>query len=206
MRITVDHREAASGIIDSLQKQGLDVEVQSLSFGDYLINDTVTVERKTDSDFLVSIIDGRLFAQVAVLKKKCDFPLVLIEGNPFKTNIAMNDSAIRGAILSIQSVWYVPVLYSRCKEETCDILVTIAKQRAAQEEELTLRHGYRPKRLNSKQLYVLQGLPNVGPVLAKRLLGHFKTVKNVMAATESELMEIEGIGLGLATKILNVLN
>lgn len=206
MRITVDHREAASGIIDSLQKTGLVVEIQSLSIGDYLINDTVTIERKTGSDFLVSIIDGRLFSQVSVLKQKCTFPLMLIEGNPFKTDIAMNDSAIRGAILSIQSIWYVPVLYSRCKEETSDILVTIAKQRDAQQEELTLRHGYRPKRLKSKQLYVLQGLPHVGPVLAKRLLSHFKTVKNVMTATESELMEIEGVGLGLATKILNVLN
>ena len=206
MHITVDYREAASGIIDRLHNLGMNVETNTLSCGDYLINDSITIERKTGKDFLVSIIDGRLFSQVSELKKGCNSPLVLIEGNPFKTDIKMNASAIRGAILSIQSVWYVPVLYSRGKEDTGDILVTMAKQNRIQSEELALRHGYRPKRLISKQLYLLQGLPHVGPVLAKRLLGHFKTAKNVMNATESELMQIDGIGKGLASKIVTVLN
>jgi len=37
-----------------------------------------------------------------------------------------------------------------------------------------LRGGYRPKRLKSKKLYILQGLPQVGPIIAKRLIKHFK--------------------------------
>lgn len=206
MHIKVDFRESPSGIVETLIEKGLTVSVDHLACGDYLINETITIERKTGHDFLASIIDGRLFSQVALLKKQSDHPLVLIEGNPFKTDININDSAIRGAILSIQAIWYIPVLYSRCKDETRDILLTMAKQNGTQKEELILRHGYRPKRLHSKQLYILQGLPHVGPVLAKRLLGHFKSVKRVMNASEEELMNVEGIGAGLATKILDVLN
>lgn len=206
MHIAVDFRETASGIVKKLSLQGVTVELKHLEHGDYLINDTVTIERKTGKAFLVSIIDGRLFHQIAVLKRKCCKPLVLIEGNPFKTDLCMNDSAIRGAILSIQSVWYIPVVYSRSKEETKQILITLAKQTGVQHEELVLRHGYRPKRLHSKKLFVLQGLPQIGPVLARRLLGHFKSVKNVMNASEEDLIKVDGIGRCLASKIQTILN
>ncbi len=56
------------------------------------------------------------------------------------------------------------------------------------------RSGHRPKRQLSKQLYVLQGLPNVGPTLSKKLLGHFKSVRNVMTANEKKLLQVAGIG------------
>ncbi|MFA6012018.1 MAG: ERCC4 domain-containing protein [Desulfobacteraceae bacterium] len=84
MHIAVDFREKASGIVENLSLQGVAVELKHLEHGDYLINDTVTIERKTGKDFLVSIIDGRLFNQIAALKKECSKPLVLIEGNPLK--------------------------------------------------------------------------------------------------------------------------
>jgi len=138
MHIAVDFRETASGIVKKLSLHGVAVELKHLDHGDYLINDTVTIERKTGKDFLVSIIDSRLFNQIVVLKRKCCKPLILIEGNPFKTDLCMNDSSIRGAILSIQSVWYIPVVYSRSKEETKNILITLAKQTGGQQEELVL--------------------------------------------------------------------
>lgn len=206
MHITVDFREKTSGIVENLLGRGVAVDVKHLDHGDYLINNTVTIERKTGKDFLVSIIDGRLFNQIAVLKRKCSKPLVLIEGNPFKTDLCMHDSAIRGAILSIQSVWYIPVVYSRSKEETRHILITLAKQTGDQQEECVLRHGYKPKRLHSKKLYILQSLPQIGPVLARRLLGHFKSVKNVMNASEEDLIKVDGIGRRLASTIQTVLN
>lgn len=206
MHIAVDFRETASEIVEGLIGFGVVVDVKHLKHGDYLINDSVTIERKTGRDFLVSIIDGRLFSQIAALKKECSKPLVLIEGNPFKTDLRMNSSAIRGAILSIQSAWYIPVVYSRSTEDTKNILITMAKQTGDQHEELVLRHGYRPKRLHSKKLYVLQGLPQIGPVLARRLLGHFKSVKNVMNASEEELLKVEGVGRNLASKIQTILN
>lgn len=69
-----------------------------------------------------------------------------------------------------------------------------------------LRGGYRPKRLKSKQLYLLQGLPQIGPMLAKRLLEHFKSVSKIMNASIDELTEVDGIGTVSATKIREVLD
>jgi Fanconi anemia group M protein len=117
----------------------------------------------------------------------------------------MDEMAIRGALLSAQTIWYIPVIYSRTKEDTKQIIMMIGKQEEACKDVVPQRGGYRPKRLKSKQLFILQGLPKVGPSMAKRLLFHFMSLSNVMNATDEELMQIEGVGKVTAEKIREVI-
>jgi Fanconi anemia group M protein len=206
MKITVDYREKASGLIELLQKEEICVEIRKVSYGDYLINGAITMERKTARDFLISLIDGRLFDQMSNLKKQCVHPVLLIEGNPFKTGLDFDEMAIRGALISIQVIWYVPIIHSRSKEETKDIILMIGRQEEACMDVVPLRGGYRPRRLKSRQLFILQGLPKVGPTMAKRLLEHFHSVTEIMNASEVELMQVEGIGKASAKSIREVLD
>lgn len=206
MKIRVDYREKASGLVDLLEKEDIFAEVKKVPYGDYVINDSITIERKTAKDFLVSIIDGRLFNQLSNLKKHCRRPVLLIEGNPYKTELNFDPMAIKGALLSAQAVWYIPVIFSRSKEDTRDILLMIGRQDEAYMDVVPLRGGYRPKRLKSKQLYLLQGLPQIGPLLAKRLIEHFRSVSHVMNASVKELTEVDGIGKVSAEKIREVLD
>ena len=206
MKITVDYREKSSGIIGLLKSEDVEIRIRKISYGDYVINDSITIERKTARDLLISIIDGRLFNQLSKLKRYCVNPILLIEGNPFKTDLDFEDMAIRGALISAQTIWYIPVVYSRTKKETKDIMVMIGKQEEACKDVVPLRGGYRPRRLKSKQLFILQGLPKVGPTMAKRLLKHFRSVSNVMNATVEDLMRIEGLGKVSAEKIREVLD
>ena len=205
-KITVDYREAASGLSDLLKDSGALVEIEKLSYGDYIINDMITIERKTAKDFLVSIIDGRLFSQLSNLKKFCNRPILLIEGNPYKTAHNFDRMAIKGALISTQTIWYVPVIFSRTKEDSRDILLMISRQVGVCIDVVPLRGGYRLKRLKSKQLYILQGLPKIGPKLAKRLLRHFKSVSKVMNASVRALTEVDGIGKISAERIHKVLD
>jgi Fanconi anemia group M protein len=205
MIITVDYREEASGIIDMLKQEDISVEIGKVSYGDYVINKSITIERKTAKDFLISIIDGRLFNQLSNLKKYCTNPILLVEGNPFKTDLDFDPNAIKGALLSVQTVWYIPIVYSRSKEDTRDILLMIGNQDETYTDVVPLRGGYRPKRLKTRQLYILQGLPKVGPQMAKRLLEHFGSVLEVMNAGIKDLMEVEGIGKVSAEKIREVI-
>ena len=85
-------------------------------------------------------------------------------------------------------------------------MLMISRQIETRVDILPLRGGYRPKRLKSRQLYILQGLPQVGPMRAKRLLKHFKSVSKVMNASVSELLEVDGIGKTSAQKIREVLD
>jgi DNA excision repair protein ERCC-4 len=206
LRVIADYREKTSGVIDLLACEDVEIEIAKVSYGDYVINDAITIERKTARDFLISVIDGRLFSQLSRLKRYCVHPVVLIEGNPFKTDLDFHESAIRGALVSTQAIWYVPVIHSRCKEETKDIMLLIGRQEEACRDVIPLRGGYRPKRLKSRQLFVLQGLPKVGPRAAKRLLDHFGSVSAVMNATAEKLMEVDGIGRVSAEKIREILD
>ncbi|MBW2616600.1 MAG: RNA helicase, partial [Deltaproteobacteria bacterium] len=128
MKITADYREKASGIIDLLNSEDVFVEVKKVLYGDYVINDSITVERKTAKDFLVSIIDGRLFRQVSNLKKHCTNPILVVEGNPYKTDHSFDSKAIKGALISAQAIWYIPVIFSRSKEDTKNIFMMIGRQ------------------------------------------------------------------------------
>ena len=206
LKITVDYRETASGITDLLKSSGALVKIAKLSYGDYIINDTITVERKTAKDFLISIIDGRLFNQLSNLKKFSNHPILLIEGNPFETQHNFDRTAIKGALVSIQTTWYVPVIFSRTKEDSRDILLMISRQVGTCIDVVPLRGGYRPKRIKSKQLYLLQGFPQVGPKIAKRLILHFKSVSKIMNAPVKALTEVDGIGNISAERIREVLD
>jgi len=128
VNVRADYREKPSGLIELLCKDDIPVHVQSIAYGDYIINDRVTVERKTARDFLVSILAGRLFKQIAHLKKHCLRPILMIEGNPYRTDLCFDPNDVRRALVSIQVMWYVPSSFSRSVEETKDILLMIGKQ------------------------------------------------------------------------------
>jgi Fanconi anemia group M protein len=206
LRITVDYRERASGLLELIRERDVFVEVKPLSFGDYIINDSITIERKTARDFLISIIDGRLFTQLSNLKKHCPCPVVLLEGNPCKTDVEIDPAAIKGALISVETIWYVPIVFTRSKEDSVETLLMMGRQDETYMDVVPLRGGYRPKRLKSRQLYILQGLPKVGPNVAKRLLEHFHSVRQIMNASVEELIAVEGIGMVSAKAIREVLD
>ena len=80
-RLHVDHAERPSALLDAVQRSGaFDVRVLRLVTGDYLIDHEVLIERKTIADFAISLIDGRLFPQVARLARSRYRSVLLIEG------------------------------------------------------------------------------------------------------------------------------
>ncbi len=205
-KITVDDREQHSGVVQCLKAKRLSVEIQRLKYGDYHIRPGWGIERKTARDFNLSIVDGRLFKQVYHLKRVYSHPILIIEGNPFHTPIQIDPRAIRGAVLTTQTVWYLPVIHSRSVEDTGEILATLARYALNATDDHLPRGGYKPKRLKNRQIYLLCGLPGIGPTLARRLLERFKTVAAVTAADQDVLAQVDGIGLKTAENIRRLLD
>ncbi len=206
MNAVVDYREQPSGIVELMTAAHIDVRLGKVACGDFILDGILTVERKTARDLIVSIIDGRLFRQMANLKKNCDHPVVLIEGNPFQTGLDMNRSAIKGALVNVQTVWNIPVVYSRSMEDSIELMQIMAHQFEKLSTLMPVRPGYRPRRMSSRQLYVLQGFPGVGPHMAKRLLIHFGSVAAVLGASVEALQAARGIGRVTAEGIRKVLD
>ena len=191
--LTADNREKSSGIPALLRNRFARVQMAQLAAGDYMINDEIVIERKTNVDFVQSLMDGRLFAQCAKLRKTGMIPLFIVEGNPYKTAHHIAPTAIKGALLSINLSWQIPIIKSSGKEDTADIIIMAAKQ-----ELNTLyfvrKSGKKPKNKQNQQHYFVQGLPGVGPMLAHKLLRHFTTIENLICANATALAEVEGIG------------
>lgn len=208
MNIRMDYREKDSGIAGILKaKYDITVATEFLETGDYVINDEIVVERKTTFDFAQSIIDGRLFKQAERMKRFSDFSVMIIEGSNFyDTSIDIHSHAIKGAFVSMILAWNIPILFSVNAEDSAYFLQLLGAQDAKACCGLSFRSGRRPKRNRKRQLYILQGLPGVGPVLAAELLDHFASVESVMIAQENELSQISHLGSIKAKKIRDILS
>jgi len=206
--IRVDFRENDSIVEEILSREyAVRVIRGILKVGDYIINDDIVIERKTTLDFAKSIIDGRLFRQAGKMKELFDCSFFVVEGNNlYNTSINIHPHAVRGALVSIALVWQIPVFFSEDARETALLLWLIGNQRTLAYNELSYRRGRRPKQLRRRQIYILQGLPHVGPKLAVRLLDRFGSVEAVIAASEKELMLVQGLGKAKAVKIKKVIS
>ncbi|MCD4747288.1 MAG: hypothetical protein K8R58_13400 [Bacteroidales bacterium] len=200
INIKADYREKPSGIPDLLIKRNINNTITTLPVGDYIINEQVTIERKSNEDFVLSIINNRIFEQCSRLKRNSVNPIFIIEGNPYKTSHNINSKAIKGAIISISVSWQIPVLFSKNIEDTFEHII-IAGNQITNNDLLIRRKGYKPKRIKNRQLYFLQGLPFIGTLLAKRLIDHFGNIESIINASIQELMQIEGIGNKTANQI-----
>lgn len=188
------------------QEYGIAVVREQLRWGDYVIDDDIVVERKTPYDFAQSIIDGRLFRQAAGIKQGFDHALFIVEGEDiYAASQNIHQNAIAGALVSIALRWQIPVLFSRDARHTAFLLYLAAGQRLKANQDFLYRCGRRPKRLRRRQLFLLQGLPRVGPALAEKLLNHFGSVETVMTASEQVLKDVDGIGRKKAGEIKKVL-
>jgi len=201
-QLQVDHSERHSGLLHALHQAGtFDVQMVRLATGDYLINNEVLIERKTIADFATSLVDGRLFPQVARLAHSDHRALLLIEG---PTPAAMPDvhpHALDGALTSLAGMWRLPVLHSDDPEHSLRILQHLAHQVCRPQHGILRRYDRKPKRLASRRLYLLQGLPGVGPSLAHRLLCAFGSVERVITADAAALTEVRGLGPKKAARI-----
>ena len=201
--IIADDREIKSDVIKFLSGiENVDLSIQRLSMGDYQVENQLIVERKTLNDFAISIIDGRLFKQTIRQENSYSKSALILEGTAIDTaELGMTREAMQGALITVSLILGIPILRSKDPSETARLIVYIGHQIESVARGGIQRHGYRPKNRWKRQLYILQGLPGVGPERADRLLEHFGSVEAAISASSSELQSVDGIGTGVADKI-----
>jgi DNA excision repair protein ERCC-4 len=198
IHVVADDREEGGGVIEALAAMDdTTVTVDRRSLGDYRVDDGLCVERKTLPDLAVSIADGRLFRQASRLASASTRAAVVLEGTARDlADSDMRREALQGALLTLTLRLEVPLLRAKDPDETARLLCYAARQQRREQTGAVPRAsgGARPTGKQKTQLYVLQGLPGVGPTRARRLLEQFGSVEAVVTASVETLVEVEGIG------------
>ena len=206
-RIAIDDRERSSGVIEALSiHPDVELTVRRLQLGDYQVAGSLIVERKTLSDFAVSVVDGRLFTQASRLTRTNRArPCFILEGaKEDHPNLVISRSAMQGAIIALTLVFGLPLLRSTCPRETADLILYAADQLQRRNSTAPKRQGYHPKGLARQQSFLLQAIPEIGPAKAKLLLDAFGSPFGVASARVEDLRAVDGIGESASKKIYQV--
>jgi len=204
--VYADSREGNSKVIRHLTEMEMDVKVRPMAVGDYQVSDDVAIERKTAKDFVDSIMDKRLFKQATELREEFKKPLIILEGDDFYNGF-INPNAVRGSIASIALDFGISIIPTRNAQDTAAMIKRIAiREQTGEKPHIQTRTDKKPVNMWEQQLFIIESLPNIGPVNAKKLLEHFGTVSKVINASENELMEVEGIGKKTAKNIRKVVD
>ena len=202
-KIIIDYREKNSLVPTELIKLGFGVHFQELKVADYIVNNIV-IERKTVSDFITSMKNRRLLNQLEELQQY-ENRLLIIEGideqelytdsGPEeiiyeKNKIGMHPNSIRGFLLSILLKHKVPIIFTKNALDTAKFIAVIARKKDSIEIPLNAKK----KTLDKKEQlqFIIEGFPGIGPKTARKLLKKFKTIKQIINASEEELKEIIG--------------
>ena len=201
--IFADYRERE--VSSHLKKMDIILTETNLEVGDFILSDSrVVIERKTHSDFISSIIDGRVFEQVKLMKDNFSNPVIIIEGS---SNRYINENALRAAIASLITNFNISILNTKNSLDTAKTIYWIArKEQEENKHSVSIKVGKKPKEMHKLQERMICSLPSINSVMSKRLLEHFGTVEKVFIADEKELRKVKGIGKKLANKIRKILS
>ncbi len=204
-KVIVDSRERNTELLETLKSNGIVVESKMLNVGDFVLSDRVCVERKTVGDFESSIINGRLFDQIKRLKESYQFSMLIIEGD--SSEFRLGSMVMNGTIAALYIDHGIVALSVRNAKETAEIMTSIARREQQESSrEPSAKGGMRAFTPEQLQQRIVGNLPGVGPKIAKMLLEHFGSVKNVFNASKEELMKVDKIGKKKAEQIHSAMN
>jgi len=200
-------------IQEMLRNIGLDFKVKKLYVGDYVVegkNGVIAVERKAISDYISSLVDGRLQNQLYNLSTYYEYSFLVIVGyvsyalmySKFRRD-AYIASLISASLKKSPTGKSGQVIVVNVETDYDFALFLKMLQKFLNEQEL-----YRLPRLvvnkEDKELMyasMLTAIPGIGEEKAKAIIRKFKTIQNVANATIEQLMNVEGIGRKTAERI-----
>lgn len=217
--VVIDSREDAKNpdVRRALELNGLKTAVAKLEVGDYLLLTgsrevkPILIERKTSLDLANSIKDNRVWEQARLLLDNCADnnyqPLIIVEGD--LSRLEKRGWSIQSVLRAIDTLlleYGVPVLNTPNKESTIKWMIAKAKSlgKTMDKKVFRLRVEKKPMTIHEKIVYVAESFS--GPVLARRLLKKFGSLRNIANASIADLMQVEGIGEGRAREIYMIFN
>lgn len=178
--ITIDSREPDLGL--SFSDEWL-IQKKELEAGDFEIltaeGHCILIERKTASDLLSSIADGRLLSQTARMKGITPWSYLVIEGfmePTYKGLVSLNDettkwtwASVQGALMTVQELG---VFITSCIGHDSDLVPTVELIAKRSRKEVPIIPARAPYLFSPGEL-ILSSLPGIGVKRAAKLMKVF---------------------------------
>jgi len=205
LRIVVDEREKKSGIPSLLKGIGINLEIKTLPVGDYIVAPETIVERKSISDLISSVFDGRLFDQCNRMKENFQFPIIIIEGDTNEIEeLIENPFVFYGAVSSVAIDFKIPIISTPNASHTAKLLVSMCSRKDTTKGPF-IKKIRKSNDIQKQQLSMLCSLPGVGEKTAIRMLEKFGTPLRVLSSSTTELSKVSGLGEARAKNIKKML-
>ena len=202
--LIVSPRIGSAGLQTSLADLGYSTDVRDLENADVIVSNRVAVAVRTVDQFIDGISDGSILASLAKMKHEYLHPILIVQGAPEGDGGQAGNAAVYDALSAILSEFHMPVLSTNNANETASAIHSLEKQEMAKHAK-DGRTMQTTLDVPSRQMFLVQGLPNVSATLAQRLLEKFGSVKGIADANVEELMQVDGIGKVIAEGIHTVL-
>src|SRR3989344_1972919 len=160
--LIIDQKERE--IIRELQRRKENFKIETIST-DFIIQGqdqeknliNIGAERKTQNDFLNSIIDKRIIHQLIFLKENFTIPLLIIEGTENIYELRnFHPNAIRGMLASIVVDYQIPIVPTRNHRDTAAFINTIAKRLEKPKKLFPLLKKRKPHSLKEQQELIIE--------------------------------------------------
>ncbi|KAM6351415.1 DNA repair endonuclease XPF isoform 3-T3 [Alca torda] len=206
--VIVDMREFRSELPSLIHRRGIDIEPVTLEVGDYILTPDICVERKSISDLIGSLNNGRLYAQCTSMSRYYKRPILLIEFDPNKPfsliprgslhqEISSNDITSKLTLLTLhfpklRMLWCpsphaTAELFEELKQNYPQPDAETAMAVTADSEILPESDKYNP----GPQDFLLK-MPGVNAKNCRALMNHVKSIAELVTLSKDELSKILG--------------
>ncbi|XP_053936267.1 DNA repair endonuclease XPF [Cuculus canorus] len=206
--IIVDMREFRSELPSLIHRRGIDIEPVTLEVGDYILTPDICVERKSISDLIGSLNNGRLYTQCISMSRYYKRPILLIEFDPNKPfsliprgslhqEISSNDVTSKLTLLTLHfpklRILWCPSphataeLFEELKQNHPQPNAEAAVAVKADSETLPESEKYNP----GPQDFLLK-MPGINAKNCRALMNHVKSIAELVTLSKDELSKILG--------------
>lgn len=190
------------------EDKGYKVSVEQLPTGDYLFNNKVVFEFKIWSDFMSSIVDGRLWNETQKQMENYNIHFIVIHGTnrdyqkAYRHN-GLEDKMITGAIARLNT--YTKIIHgTRTIQDTFELMRVTAEKCL---DDKTLVRQFGTKSINPAFNVLAYCIDDIKGERAKNIVNflNLKTITDVTKLTHDDLLKVPGIGPVLANRIMEAI-
>ncbi len=198
MKIKIDYREKK--VLKYFKD--MDVSIENLPIGDIVYGE-LCIERKSASDFVSSISDGRLFTQAENMVENYKNPVILIESDLSKiskylqfSHRKMKMNHVYGVIARLVISYRIPVIFCNTREG----FVKFVRKLIEKADKSSSRKKVVKKKVDDPALNMIMSVKGIGLKKGERILKHYGSICKINLESTPE-----GVSEKDIKKILEVL-